>query len=149
MVFLGLWMAVRTRAPLVCRIPLVKARLMGPESSKGGLLHSTLIGLTFAVGCSTCFGGALIATLLLYVGTLGSAWQGALILFFFSLGVGIPFLIAAALLTRVMPLMHRMQRLVPNIGLFSSAIVIIFGILLITNKFHLVSAWITPLIGLS
>jgi cytochrome c-type biogenesis protein len=113
-----------------------------------GLVHSTLIGLTFAVGCSTCFGGALIATLLLYVGTLGSAWQGALILFFFSLGVGIPFMAAAALLTRVMPVMQRFHKVMPAIGLVSSVIVMAFGVLLVTDQFHVVSGWITPLIGL-
>jgi len=147
-VLMGLWMAVRARAPLVCRLPLVHKRPVKPETGKGGLWRSTLLGLTFAVGCSTCFGGALIATLLLYVGTLGSAWEGALILLFFSLGVGIPFLISAALLTRVLPLVHRMQRAAPYIGLASSAVMVAFGVLLISDKFHLVSAWIYPVLGL-
>ena len=149
MIALAFWMAVRARAPLVCRLPLVRNQIGTHRTGLSGLVHSTLIGLTFAVGCSTCFGGALIATLLLYVGTLGSAWQGALILFFFSLGVGIPFLAAAALLTRVMPVMQRFHKVMPAIGLVSSVIVMAFGVLLVTDKFHVVSGWITPLIGLS
>jgi cytochrome c-type biogenesis protein len=149
MVALALWMAVRARAPLVCRLPMFRNRLQPERTGLSGLVHSTLIGLTFAIGCSTCFGGALIATLLLYVGTLGSAWQGALILFFFSLGVGIPFMVAAALLTRVMPAMQRFHRVAPTIGLVSSVMVMVFGVLLITDQFHVVSGWITPLIGLS
>lgn len=149
MIALALWMAVRARAPLVCRLPLIRNRLEPPRTGRSGLIHSTLIGLTFAIGCSTCFGGALIATLLIYVGTLGSAWQGALILLFFSLGVGIPFMLAAALLTRVMPAMQRFQRVAPTIGLVSSVIVAVFGMLLVTDRFHVVSGWIAPLIGLS
>jgi cytochrome c-type biogenesis protein len=148
MIALAFWMAVRARVPLVCRIPMVRNRIRTDRKGWSGLLHSTLIGLTFAVGCSTCFGGALIATLLLYVGTLGSAWQGALILFFFSLGVGVPFMAAAALLTRVMPAVQRMHRFAPAMGFASSAVVAIFGLLLVTDQFHVVSGWITPLIGL-
>jgi len=148
-VIMGLWMAVRSRAPLVCRLPILNRQEVQSRAHRGGLLQSTLMGLTFAVGCSTCFGGAVVATLLLYVGTLGSAWQGAAILFFFSLGVGIPFLLAAALLTRVMPLMRGLHRAAPTIGLVSSVIVAAFGFLLIFDKFHLVSSWLAPLIGLS
>ncbi len=148
-IFLGLWMAVRSRAPLVCKLPLARTKLSKTASGKTEFWRSSLAGMSFAVGCSTCFGGALIATLLLYVGTLGSALEGALILFFFSLGVGIPFLIAAALLTRALPMMRGLQKAAPVIGLVSSMIMIVFGLLLITDNFHIVSAWITPYLGLS
>lgn len=148
-ILMGLWMAARARAPLVCGLPGLRGRANRPDTEKTSFLRASLMGVTFAVGCSTCFGGALIATLLLYVGTLGSAWEGALILFFFSLGVGIPFLISAALLTRVLPLMQRVQRVAPAIGLVSGAVMVVFGVLLLTDNFHKVSAWIYPLLGLS
>lgn len=148
-ILLGLWMAVRSRSPLVCKLPLVRNKFSKPASGKNEFWRSSLAGLSFAVGCSTCFGGALIATLLLYVGTLGSIWEGALILFFFSLGVGIPFLLAAALLTRALPMMRGLQRAVPVIGLVSSIVMVVFGLLLITDNFHIVSAWMTPYLGLS
>jgi len=147
-IFLGLWMAIRSRAPLVCRLSIARNRFFKAGSEKLEFLRSGLAGLGFAVGCSTCFGGALIATLLLYVGTLGSVWEGALILFFFSLGVGVPFLIAAALLTRALPMMRGLQRAAPVIGMVSSMVMMVFGVLLITDNFHLVSAWITPYLGL-
>ncbi len=145
---MGLWMAARARAPLVCRLPGLRGRRLRPGTEKAGFLRASLMGVTFAVGCSTCFGGALLATLLLYVGTLGSAWEGALILFFFSMGVGVPFLIAAGLLTRVLPLVQRMQRAAPVMGLVSGAVMVAFGLLLLTDNFHTVSAWIYPLLGL-
>ncbi|MBI3661180.1 cytochrome c biogenesis protein CcdA [Candidatus Acetothermia bacterium] len=134
-VLLGIWMAIRAKAPLVCRLPFTRLA----QSRDGGFFRSALMGFSFAIGCATCFGGALIATLLLYVGTLGSATEGALILFFFSLGVDIPFLLAAALLSGAAPLLNRLQRAAPVIGLISSVVMIGFGLLLITDKFHLVS----------
>lgn len=137
-VLLGLWTAIRTKAPLVCRLPLAKFA----QAKEASFFRSTLMGFSFAVGCSTCFGGALIATLLLYVGTLGSAAQGALVLFLFSLGVGVPFLLAAALLSKVLPLISRVEKAVPAVGLTSSFIMVVFGLLLISDNFHLVSSWI-------
>jgi cytochrome c-type biogenesis protein len=101
-----------------------------------------VMGFSFAVGCATCFGGALIATLLLYVGTLGSATEGALILFLFSLGVDLPFLGAALLLSRVLPLLQRVDRAARGLGMASAAVMVGFGLLLITDNFHRVSGWI-------
>lgn len=149
-VLMGVWMGIRSRAPMFCRIPLPRVRKMQGLQFDGPMnfFRSTAMGLLFAVGCSTCFGGALIGTLLLYVGTIGSATQGALILFLFSLGVGIPFLIAASLLTRIIPYLGKMQRVLPTIGLVSALVIIAFGVLLMTNNFHVVSAWLTPYLGL-
>lgn len=146
---MGVWMGIRARAPLFCRIPLGRAREMQNTKIDGpvSFARASAMGLLFAVGCSTCFGGALLGTLLLYVGTIGSAAQGAFILFLFSLGVGIPFLISAALLTRVMPHMQKLHRMAPAIGFASAAIVIVFGVLLMTDNFHVVSAWLTPYLG--
>lgn len=135
---LGLWTAIRARSPLVCRLPLTKFA----QPRETGFFRSTLMGFSFALGCSTCFGGALIATLLFYVGTLGSPAQGALVLFFFSLGVGVPFVLAAALLSRVLPLLNSMEKAAPIVGLVSSLVMVGFGFLLITDNFHLVSTWI-------
>lgn len=137
-VLLGLWTAIRARSPLVCRLPLARfARV-----KEAGVVRSTLMGFSFALGCSTCFGGALIGTLLFYVGTLGSVTQGALVLFFFSLGVGLPFLLAAALLSGALPLLSRVEKAAPIVGLASSLVMVGFGLLLITDNFHLVSTWI-------
>lgn len=138
MVLLGLWMAARARAPLVCRLPLARIA----QARDGGLLRSILMGFSFAIGCATCFGGALIGTLLLYVGTLGSATDGALILFLFSLGVDIPFLMAALLLTRVLTVVSRLERTARVLGMASSVVMMGFGVLLITDDFHRVSGWI-------
>lgn len=137
-IVLGLWMAARARAPLVCRLPLARLAV----ARDGGVVRSMMMGFSFAIGCATCFGGALIATLLLYVGTLGSATEGALILFLFSLGVDLPFLGAALLLSRVLPLLQRVHRVARGLGMASGAVMVGFGFLLVTDNFHRVSGWI-------
>lgn len=143
---LGIWVGVRARAPLVCRIPM--ARVIH-SFDRRGIVGSALVAAGFSLGCSACFGGAIIATLLIYVGALGSAPIGALVMFMFSVGVAVPFLLAALFLSRMLPLMDRLSRYAPQIGFISMAVIVAFGMVLITDNFHVLSNLIYPWLGLS
>jgi cytochrome c-type biogenesis protein len=143
---LGLWVGVRARAPIVCRIPMANAMR---SFDRRGVVGSALVAAGFSLGCSACFGGAIIATLLIYVGALGSASVGALVMFMFSIGVAIPFLLSAVFLSRVMPAMDRISRYAPQIGFASMLVIVGFGIVLITDNFHVLSNFIYPWLGLS
>jgi len=96
-----------------------------------------------------CFSGAIVATLLVYVGMIGSASIGAIILFVFSMGVAIPFLAAAFFLSRTMSTMQWVSRYSPQIGFVSMIVIIAFGLVLLTDNFHTVSDIIYPWLGLS
>jgi len=97
------------------------------------------MGSAFAVGCSTCFGGALFISLMIYVGAVGSASLGALALFLFSLGIAIPYLVAAVFLSRALPLLGSLQKVASSVGLCCSVALIFFGMILITDNFHVPS----------
>ena len=144
---MGIWVGIRSRAPVVCNVVPEKVRdtLMKPSSYIG----SALVAAGFSLGCLTCFGGAIIATLLIYVGSLGSAMVGATIMLAFSLGVAIPFMIAAAFLSRTLPLLSRIQAFAPQIGLVSMIVIVAFGLILLTDNFHALSDLIYPYLGLS
>jgi len=65
---------------------------------------SYVIGLAFAIGWTPCV-GPILAAILLRAGSTGTAAQGAVLLAFYSAGLGLPFLIAAGLsgvLTRML-----------------------------------------------
>lgn len=143
---MGIWMGIKARAPLVCRIPAPK---MVSSLDKGGFFRSALLAAGFSLGCMVCFSGAIMATLFIYVGALGSATTGALILFVFSLGVAIPFLAAAFFLSRTMTVMNWISRYSPQLGFVSMIVIVAFGLVLITDNFHTVSDLIYPLLGLS
>jgi len=142
---MGLWMGIKSRAPIVCRMP-VPAGVR--TSDKGGFLRSALLSAGFSMGCMVCFSGAIMATLFVYVGSLGSASTGAFILFMFSMGVAVPFLAAAFFLSRTMSVMNWISRYNPQIGFVSMIVIIAFGIVLITDQFHTVSDMIYPWLGL-
>ena len=99
-----------------------------------------LTGLIFASGCMTCFGAALLVGLIAYVGTSGSVLLGAGLLLLFSLGIGVPLVIAAVAMARILPLLGRLERVAPYLALASSVIMITFGLLMLTNHLHVISS---------
>jgi cytochrome c-type biogenesis protein len=131
--------AYRSRVPLVCQLPLPAAIRF---SRRLPFLETFISGFAIATGCLACFGGAILGVLLVYTGLLGSSLLGALAMFAFSMGLAIPFLLAALSLSWVMPLAVRLQRLTPVIGLLASVVMLFFGLTMVSGNFHVVSGWL-------
>lgn len=142
---LALWTAWRAEAPVFCRLPLpgFAARI-----DRLGMLRAGLTAAAFSLGCMTCFGGAIVGTLLVYVGTVGSASVGAAIMLAFSAGVAVPFLASAAVISHAARLGGGMARLRPWASLAGALIMAAFGLVLITDNFHLLSDAIYPYLHL-
>ena len=118
------------------------------RADRTGLVRAAATAVAFSIGCMTCFGGAIVGTLLLYVGSVGSATVGAAIMLTFSAGVAIPFLAAAFAVSRAVRPSHGLERLRPWLGLAASAVMAAFGIVLITDNFHTLSNFILPYLHL-
>jgi len=136
---LALRVAAKVRAPLICRMPILSG--MGRSNAPASRTEMMLAGLAFATGCMTCFGSALVVGMVVYVGLAQSALYGALVLFLFSLGMGIPLVIAAVAMARALPFLFRLERAVPWMGLASAVMMAGFGILLISGNYMIVSEW--------
>jgi cytochrome c-type biogenesis protein len=134
---LGIWVGANAGAPGLCKLPgFAKPR---GESKLMDSLKMMFMGSAFAIGCSTCFGGALFISLMIYVGAVGSAALGAFALFLFSLGIAIPYLLAAFFLSRALPLLGSLQKAASGVGLVCSVVLTFFGVILITDNFHVPS----------
>jgi cytochrome c-type biogenesis protein len=134
---LALRMAAKVRAPLVCKMPILSGMAQRKGTAKPW--EMMVAGLAFATGCMTCFGAALVIAMVVYVGASGSAVIGALVLFLFSLGMGIPLVLAAMAMAKALPMLFKLEKIVPWMGLFSSLLMAGFALLLITGNYMVVS----------
>lgn len=143
-ILMALRVAIRARAPLVCKMPLA-GHLAGKGPS--GAVGTMATGLAFATGCMTCFGAAMALGMLTYVVSSASVLTGALTLFVFSLGIAIPLVVGAVAMAQVLPLLGRLERIAPWMALASSAIMASFALLLVSDQYHLVSDWLLAWAG--
>ncbi|MBI2246860.1 MAG: cytochrome c biogenesis protein CcdA [Armatimonadetes bacterium] len=134
---MALRVAINARAPLVCRMP--GAVKLGRWS--GGHLGTMLLGLSFAIGCTTCFGAAVVLGIVAYAGMTGTPLFGALIMFLFALGMAIPLLAGAAAMARVLSLLGRLERVAPWMALGSSIVMAGFAVMLLSGRFMVLSNW--------
>lgn len=138
---LALRTAARVRAPLVCKMPVLSG-MAKPREGAASPWEMMVAGLAFATGCMTCFGAALVLTMVVYIGLSGSVAFGALTMFLFSLGMGIPLVIAAAAMAKVLPMLFKLERVIPWMGLASSVVMIGFALLLITGNYMALVEWL-------
>ena len=145
-ILMGIWIGIRGGKNLACRIP---DRSAMQATNIRDAASSLIVSMGYALGCTACFGGAIVATLIIYVGAIGSAAVGAGIMLTFSIGVAIPFLLAAWYMSRMNSLLVFLASKARAISLVSMVLIIIFGLILITDNFHAVSDAIYPYLGLN
>jgi cytochrome c-type biogenesis protein len=99
-------------------------------SSSHPLLNSFLMGLFFSAGWSPCIGPILGGILTVLASSQVSVGQGVLYLVIYSLGIGIPFLLASVGLQPLFLRFRQRPLLVRRIQQLSGVLLSIFGVLL-------------------
>jgi cytochrome c-type biogenesis protein len=100
---------------------------------------SFVVGIGFAAGWSPCIGPILSAIILL--AAQERVALATFMLLVYSLGLAIPFLITAALITRSLGVLDRMKRFLPAIEATSGAILVATGLVLVTGSFTRVAGF--------
>lgn len=127
---------------------LRQARFSGPKRG-GGFIGAYVVGLAFAFGWTPCV-GPVLATILLIAGAESSAAHGAALLGAYSLGIGLPFILAAAFAGPFMALMARLrghQRLIENV---IGAALVLTGLMFLSGAMPRISGWLLqtfPVLG--
>ena len=94
---------------------------------------SYVVGLAFAIGWTPCV-GPILAAILLRAGASGTAGQGALLLAAYSLGLGIPFMVAAGLSGMLTRLLTRVRGAYPAMNAIAAIFLIGMGFLIFSNR---------------
>ncbi len=101
---------------------------------------SFLVGLGFAAGWSPCIGPILSAIILL--ASQEKLPQATFMLFCYSMGLAIPFLITAAAITQSLGALNRIKRFLPAIEATSGAILVVTGFVVATDQFTRVAGFV-------
>ena len=106
------------------------------------LVECYVIGLAFGFGWTPCV-GAVLAGILMLAASEGSASHGALLLLAYAAGIGVPFLIAAALATRFLGFVRRMRDHMHRVRLALAVLLVLSGITLVSGGFAEIALWLS------
>lgn len=126
-------------------MPFMKDRRVDVTPGRLGGIAPPVMGAAFAFGWTPCLGPFLGATLSLGANS-DTVGEGMLMLFFYSLGLGIPFLLAAVMLAKAFSSFDRLKRYFTPIGVASGLLLASFGVLLITNQLTTLNGWFSDIL---
>ena len=95
--------------------------------------NSFLIGLAFGLGFTPCI-GTILAGIIVYASNLETVSMGILMLTIYSLGLGIPFILTALFVNKMVKVIDKIKKHSNVILIISGILVILIGILIFTDN---------------
>jgi cytochrome c-type biogenesis protein len=109
---------------------------------RASILGAGALGFLFALGWTPCLGPTLGAIQGLAASTGATALRGSILAFFYCLGLGIPFIVAALATEWVSTASSWLRRHQRAIGRIGGVLLIVIGVLEITGSWHTFVLWL-------
>jgi cytochrome c-type biogenesis protein len=125
----------------VFRIALLDRQIRhnGPGVASGPV-GGFLLGLAFAIGWTPCI-GPILAAILSVAANERSAFQGAALLGVYSLGLGVPFLLAGIAIGPFLAFFNGFRKHLGVVEKVMGVLLVVTGLLFITGNFSRISYW--------
>jgi len=133
-------------AVFVGAIPWMQRTARVPLSPRVGLAGAPLLGIVFGFGWTPCLGPTLAAISVLSLNS-GSPWRGALLAFFYCVGLGVPFMLSALGLGWAASAIGFLKRHVRVINIIGGATLALIGALMLTGLWTALMSQLQYLIG--
>lgn len=135
-ILFGVLMTGLVRLPWLERDVRYRGSLLG-----GGPLGAYLLGLAFAFGWTPCI-GPILGAILTVSAVSATATDGIVLLSFYSLGLGIPFLLAAIFTRALVGSLPRMRRAGRVLQVAAGGIMILMGLAMVTGQMTWFAFWL-------
>ncbi len=116
----------------------------------GSLFGAYILGLAFAFGWTPCI-GPILGTILSLAAQEGSIERGTILMAFYAIGLGIPFILAAMFMQKFLTSMSRLKKHMGLIEKIMGGMLVLVGVLLISGLFTELAFWLLetfPSLGL-
>lgn len=125
----------------IFRIGLLDRQLrhQGPGSASGPM-GGFLLGLAFAVGWTPCI-GPVLAAILSVAASQETAYEGAALLGVYSLGLGVPFLLAGIAIGPFLTFFSSFRKHLATVERVMGALLVLTGLLFLTGQFTRIAYW--------
>ena len=145
-VAMGVFIAVTAVWTPSWLLPIMRERRVEAHGARRlGYFGPPLMGAAFAFGWTPCI-GPFLASALLLGSTSDTVWQGMLVLLFYSLGLGIPFLLTSLLLAKAFSAFDWVKRHFTAITVFSGVALALFGLMMVTGQVVKLSGYFADLL---
>ncbi len=109
------------------------------KSTKASVLSSYIVGLTFGAGWSPCI-GPILGSILMIAMNEDSVGKGMLLLAAYSLGLGIPFILAGVLWTAFLKFVKKFGKFFEVVEVVGGVLLIALGLLLVLGNLSAITA---------
>lgn len=113
------------------------ARTKAPKKIRNWF-SSVLMGMAFAAGWTPCF-GPVLGAILMYAGGSSTISNGTALLFIYSVGMAVPFLLTALFINVFIKFMEKADKLMYYLPKIGGAMMVIFGVLVFFDKVIVIS----------
>jgi len=121
--------------------PLLRERRVHVSDKPTGYLGTIAVGIAFGAGWTPCIGPQLGAIMTL-AATQEHLTTGVWLLFVYSMGLAIPFMLSAFALSRFLGAFSRFRRFLPVVQKASGVLLILLGFLLVSGSLEILAAYL-------
>jgi len=104
------------------------------------------LGTTFGFAWTPCI-GPVLAAILFWTSSQNSLIEGLLLLVLFAIGLGTPFVLIGLSFDKFWPMFKKVNRYSVVINKIAGVILVVFGILIFTNNFTVISTFLLEILG--